>query len=347
MMTRTLLMLFLLCSTAPSAVAASLYVGETTLEDRSRVSAAEQLQALDEVLARLTGRFDTSLVAETGLGAADLDRLILSQQLINRQVMDEDGQRDQVLRLQVEFDAPAVNALLHARGLPRWGRERPAVLLWMAIEDEEGSRLLDAAQLEFAVIETARTIGLDILRPLGDALDMSEVTLEDVRGGFLGAAEEAAQRYGAGVIAMLDLRAQRPAGSEPGWNARWRWRVEGQDGGRNHSGDHPRELIEAGLKQLASQLAARWAVSAGAGESRQLRIRVDGIVDEVQYAEVLRHLEGLSMIESLQVLGAEGRHVDFELISAGDRIETYLQLGGLLRLERRTPDGQLHFRLSY
>lgn len=346
-MTRIVLMLLLLSVAGPSAVAASLYTGEAELEDRSRVSVAEQLEALDQVLARLTGRFEVSLVAEMGLGAADLDRLVLSQQLIHRVVMDEEGRRDQALRLQIEFDAPSVNALLHDRGLPRWGRERPAILLWMAIEDEDGSRLVEEQPLEFAVTEAARIVGLEILRPLGDALDMSEVTLEDVRGGFLGSAGDAAHRYGAGVVAMLDLRALRPVDSESAWEARWRWRIEGQDGGRNHSGEEPRELIRAGLAQLASQLAARWAVSAGAGESRRLRIRVDGIVDEVQYAEVLRHLEDLSMIDSLQVLGAEGRHVDFALVGSGERIETYLQLGGLLSLERRTADGQLYFRLNY
>ena len=74
-------------------------------------------------------------------------------------------------------------------------------------------------------------------------MDLSEISLQDVRGGFLSSAEESARRYGTGVIAMLDLRLQEPDAEEPWWTGRWRWRVGTQESGLNHSGGDPEVLI--------------------------------------------------------------------------------------------------------
>jgi len=345
-MPRFLLFLALLLPAAWALPAAPLYVGEVPVERAERAAVADQMQALDQVLARLTGRFSSSLVRELGLGSGHLDTLVLSQQMVRRSVVLPDGGVEDSVRLQVEFDSPAINELLQRNDLPRWGRERPAVLLWMSVEDDSGARLAEDPWLEHVVSETARRVGLEVLRPLGDALDLAEVTLEDVRGGFLGSAEASSRRYGAGVVAMLDLRARREGSGERGWAARWRWRVEGQDSGLDHSGEQPDVLIRGGLERLASALAARYAVTGHDGVATPRTIRVGGIVDEVQYAEVLRHLENLSMIESVRVLGAREREVTFELMTGSANIETLLRLGGLLELERRDRDGQLYFRLA-
>ncbi|NBB92538.1 MAG: DUF2066 domain-containing protein [Gammaproteobacteria bacterium] len=333
----------LLCT---SAAAAELYTGEVPVEPDSRTSASEQLDALDQVLGRLTGRFDTSLVAELGLGAGDLGSLVLSQQLVRRDTVSEEGEPEESLRLQVDFDEPSINDLLDANDLPRWGRERPAVLLWAVIEDEAGTRFVEAPRLEYLIRNQARRLGLDVVRPLGDVLDLTEISLQDVRGGFLGSAAASARRYGAGVIAMLDLRLEDAEADPPLWTARWRWRVEGQDSGLDHSGEVPEALLRDGLERVAASLAARYAVVDVDGEPGRWRVSVHGIVDEVQYAEVLGYIANLSVVEDVRVMGANRRRIDFELISGGQDLETFLALGGLLELERRGADRQLHFRLA-
>lgn len=329
-----------------TAARASLYAGEVTVESDSRSGAAEQLDALDQVLSRLTGRFDRSLVAELGLGPGALDDLVLSRQLVRRDVINEDGEADQELRLQVEFDEPSINELLSRNNLPRWGRERPAVLLWAVIEDERGTRFVEDPRLEYIIRDQARRVGLEVVRPLGDVMDLTEISLQDVRGGFLGSAQPSARRYGAGVIAMLDLRLQQPDPETPLWSARWRWRVEGQEAGLNHSGEDPEDLIRGGLQRLASSLAARYSVVALGNEPASRRVTVHGIVDEVQYAEVLRYIANLSVVEDVRVASAQGREVTFDVLAGGQDFETYLGMGGLLELERREIDGHLHLRLA-
>lgn len=338
------LALFLLL--AASLADASLYTGEVAVESDSRTSASEQLDALDQVLARLTGRFNGSLVAEVGLGTADLDDLVSSRQLVRRDVVKPDGEIEQALHLQVEFDEPSINELLARHDLPRWGKERPAVLLWAVIEDEAGTRFVEHPWLEYLIRDQAQRVGLEIIRPLGDAMDLTEISLQDVRGGFLGSAEASARRYGTGVIAMLDLRLQEPDPDAPLWTGRWRWRVEGQESGLNHSGESPEGLIRGGLQRLASALAARYAVVALDGEPASWEVTVDGIVDEVQYAEVLRYIDNLSVVEDVRVVSARDRRIVFEVLSGGQDFETYLGMSGILELERRAGERQLHFRLA-
>lgn len=330
---------------APTA-GASLYSGEVAVETGSRTSTAEQLEALDQVLARLTGRFDRSLVAELGLGAAALDELVLSRQLVRREVVDDEGEVGEALRLKVEFDEPSINELLARNDLPRWGRERPAVLLWAVIEDERDTRFIEDARLEYLIRDQARRVGLEVVRPLRDAMDLTEISLQDVRGGFLGSAEPSARRYGAGVIAMLDLRLQDPDPDAPLWSGRWRWRISGQESGLNHSAESPEGLIRNGLQRLASSLAARYAVVNLDDEPASWLVTVHGVVDEVQYAEVLRYIANLSVVEEVRVVSAEGRQITFEVRSGGKDFETYLGMGGLLELERRGTEGRLHFRLA-
>ena len=328
------------------AFAASLYTGEALL-DVGETATGPSLRALDEVLVRLTGITDRSLIEELGLGSGDLRLLVSSEQRIRRQRPDrETGGMVDELRLKVDFDAQAVDRLLARHDLPRLGRERPAILLWLAVEggnwDGDGHDLslsADAA-FEHAVVEHGRRLGLDVIRPLGDLMDLSELEPFDIRGGFLDSAVPSARRYGAGMIAMLDLRR-----SDEGWLGRWFWRLEDRDDGRQLQAETAEEILAAGLEYILSALAERFAVTAGVTESGQRRVRITGVADEVQYVEILRYLEGLGAVADVRVTGARGREVELELNLSSPGFEDALAIGGVLAVEQRLADGGLVLRL--
>ncbi len=323
------------------ALASDLYVGETPLDDDQPITAEALLEALDQVLVRLTGMVEESPVVKIGLGGADVNALVLSQQRVRIERLDEDGERISHLYLRAEFHPPSVDRLLQDHELPRWGRERPAILLWIAKDDEEGARLSSDRFLEQVLALQARRFGLDVIRPLGDALDMAEVDLADIRGGFLDAAENGMQRYRAGMVAMLDLRAD-----EEYWSGRWFWRLEGRDSGLSLTADSRSEIIEAGLAGLLSVLVGRYGVIADDLDHGAHRVVVDGIVDPVQYAEVLRYLSELSMVEELKVINARDRRFEFELSVSGGRLEDVIALSRMLVIDRQEFDGTLHLRLQ-
>jgi len=50
----------------------------------------------------------------------------------------------QELRLWTRFDSRAVDGLLREAALPTWGRVRPSLLVWLAVEDAAGRTLVGA-----------------------------------------------------------------------------------------------------------------------------------------------------------------------------------------------------------
>src|SRR6056297_1148986 len=131
--------LAVLLAAADGVVARDLYTGESVIEEAASGSNDSLARALDEVLTRLTGVIEPSLVERLELGPSELQLLVLSQQRVRRERLAPDGVSvEQELRLQVEFDPAGVDALLAEAGLSRLGRARPSILLWVALEDGEG-----------------------------------------------------------------------------------------------------------------------------------------------------------------------------------------------------------------
>ncbi|MEN1727836.1 MAG: DUF2066 domain-containing protein [Pseudomonadota bacterium] len=326
---------------APLLAQDDLYVGQGALDPTSNDTNAAMIQALDEVLVRLTGQVEGQVRQQLGLGVGGARQLVQSQQRVRVELVDENGESTEVLRLQVQFVPSAIDRRLADAGVPRWGQERPSLLLWIAVADQDGARLSTDPLLDSMVFEQGRRLGLDVLRPLGDLIDLSEVDVIDVRGGFLDAAEPSLARYQASVPVMLDLRQE----SDERWTARWSWRLEGRDQSASLSADGQAPLIEQGMELVMANLAQRYAVRPDQLGIRRQSLVVSPIVDEVQYAEVLAHLEGLSMVESVHVTGARGDSVDFDLVLNSAGLLDALGLGGLLLLDSTATDGRL--RLTF
>jgi len=331
------LCLLLVLLASPLTADDGLYVGQGALDPEAPDLDAALLQALDEVIVRLTGRADSAVREQLGLGLGQVRTLVQSQQRVQVPLVDEKGEIDTAIRLQVEFNSSALDQRLAEADLPSLGRERPDLLLWIAIEDEQGVRLAEDAVLDAVLAEQARRLGLDILRPLGDALDLGEVAATDIRGGFLSASDSALERYQADVPVMLDLRRIQP----DLWSASWFWRIDGLDRSINLRGDSMAALVTSGMEALLASLVSRYGVRPDSLGSRRQGIVVAPIDDEVQYAEVLGYLEGLSMVESVRVLAARERSIDFELILSSGGLIDALTLGGLLEVQQTLPDGRL------
>jgi uncharacterized protein len=329
------------CLLASAVLAGDLYTGETTLDEGESITTEKLLLALDQVMVRLTGMTDRSPVAVMGLGAADVRTLLQTQQRIRVDRLAADGSLQPELRLRVEFYPAAVDRLLERHQIRRLGRERPSILLWVAMDDEDGIRLASDPVLEQWIDEQARRFGLDVIRPLGDAMDMAELDVADIRGGFLDAAEAGAQRYRAGVVAMLDLRA-----GDDYWSGRWFWRLEGRDSGLSLTADEFGPLIEQGLKGLLKALSERYGMVAGPADRPSQRVVVEGVVDPIQYAEIVRYLDNLSIVQGVQVIGAHDRRVEFELALTGGGLDDLIAMSRILVLDQRTSDGTLYLRLQ-
>ncbi len=320
----------------------SAYIGEALLQTGGVESSLPLNEALDQVLTRLTGFVDVSMAERLTLNRDQVQALVLSQQRVRRSRLEPDGVTSvDELYLRVEFDPRGVDALLAEAGVSRLGQTRPSILLWLAVEDDQGVRLETDAWLEQRIERQAQRLGLEIVRPLGDLQDLAEVQATDIRGGILESATPSAERYGAGVLAMLDLR-EDPSG----WTGRWFWRLEGRDASLRAQAVEPEAVIAEGMEVLLGALVDRFGRVAGVGQTGSMRLAVEGIEDEIQYAEVFNYLDSLGPVSNFHVVAARGTTVEFELQLSGASFDDLLAIGNVLEPVGETMNGHFLARLK-
>lgn len=349
---RTIILLLAVAGLPGLAAAQNeLYVGEAVVRDGGTTAGppggdsvadrAPILNALNQVLVRVTGRVGEDVVATLGFNSEEASALSLARQFRRVQVPGTDGEMLEQRRLQVEFDPASVNRLIEESGMPRWGAERPELLMWVVVEGEQGAQYLEQdGTFDHTVDELTFRYGIELTRPILDASDRVEVTPADIRGGFTGVATAAMQRYGADGVIMLDLRPNRGF-----WTGRWSWRIGDQESAFQRSGAGRHEVVELGLGRITEALAARFAVRPSAGGDR--RLVVDGIETTAHYNEIQRFLEGLTGVESVRVISAAGETMTFSVRASTDGLRQRIALTGPLEFQRHDlATDTLHYRFS-
>lgn len=326
-----------------------LYVGEAAVDPGppqagaagsvAQPPRAPILDALNQVLVRLTGRIGVDLVGELGIDVERAERLALGRQFREVEIIGPAGETVTQRRLRVDFDPLAVNRLLNSADLPRWGSERPELLLWMVGDGATGTDYLQPdAALRQTLDEVEFRYGLELARPILDASDRVEVTPADVRGGFTAASLPAVRRYGTDGVVMLDLRR-----SEAYWTGRWSWRIGDRELGFQRSAATPEDVVRLGLARIAESLARRFAVRSAAVE--RLVLEITGLDTMVRLREAERFLGGLTGVEQVRIVAANGDAVRFHVDSATDGLRRRIELTGPLAFERLDFDtGVLHYR---
>lgn len=180
-----------------------LYEAEVPVIDKSEETRETGLgEALIRVITKVTGvrgvRSDPAV-------AGALERPGGFVQQFRYRMADAAGEPGgtQPWRLWARFDPRAVDGLIRDAGLRVWGRVRPAVMVWVAVERSGTRRLLGGEalpDLAGIVRDTARQRGIPVVLPLLDLKDQSTIRVGDVWGGFRDRIQAASARYQANVI---------------------------------------------------------------------------------------------------------------------------------------------------
>lgn len=241
------------------------------------------------------------------------------------------------LRLTLLFDGQSLESAMRAAGLPVWGRERPAILAWIAVDEGGRRRLLsatDASPLRTGLEAAAQRYGLPLVLPLMDLEDQASVPLADIWGGFVDALREPSRRY-----QPQGLLLGRIWESGGGWTARWILDFNGEQLRWQHQAGSAQALIEEGVAELARRLAARLAVRSGAEPARLQTVTVEGIDSLEDMARVIGYLQQLSMVDSVELSRVAGGRAEFELMLNGglQYLQQAIALGRVLQFESQLP----------
>ena len=298
--------------------------------------------AMAGLLTRITGRRDASQ-------DPTLQPLIDgAEQYLNSYGLDRQG------RPQVGFNATQVERALTDLSYPVWGAERPLTLVWIAADDGLGGRaLLPANEIGVEVggdmrrlltdIKTELTAvaeerGLPTALPLLDLEDLDNVSFADVWGGFDDRVRSASQRYRPDVILVGRVRPSA-FGNEV------QWLLLTGDTRRLIAGTAVRD----GLDAVADLYAAELGAVGGGGTTR---ITVLDVTTPADYARVISYLEGLSVLQSVDVESVERGALSLRVTGRGDAqvLDRVLALGGVLTADgaptSTLPGNSLVFRLA-
>ena len=342
------LWLLILCCAAPPAYAIrvpGLYEAQVPVPDQQpdNRDQAEQ-SAMRAVLIKITGdRFAperTSLQPVVQQAANYILQYRYVQAPAAAPAAGEQAPAAPALFLHVRFDETTLNKTLRDLGIPVWGKERPTTLLWLALQDQAGRRLVGMEEKPDyirALDQRAALRGVVLIYPLLDLQDTAALKVSDIWGGFNTPVLQASARYQADTVLVGKMDSPAPGI----WEGQWTAYLQGETHTWNVDGELPEIVLDEGVDGLADLLAAHFVQSAGNLESGSISLRVRGIDNAAQYARVLKYLRSLSPVTDVAVNRVQPGEVQFTVTAHGGAVavQQTIRLG---RVMAAVDDGADH-----
>lgn len=301
-----------------------LYEGEVPVPSQSESDRNAALpQALAQVLVKVGGD------AGSAAAATEADAGALLQQYRYRQDMVRvDGIPQLRHYLIARFNQAGVQQLLASGGRSALPAQRPQPILWLAIDDGSGARIVsqDAAAAVSPLMSRANQRGLRVRLPSYDELDRSLVQPGDIPGGDEVAVDNASRRYGGPVLVGWMRR------GEGGWIADWRLRDGGSEIGHWQSRDpQAATVLAAGADGAADAWAQRYSQMVLSGPAGRYPVVIEGLVSARDYAGLMQVLERQPIVRGIvPVALAEDRlQLELELSAGVESLARLLEGSGL------------------
>jgi hypothetical protein len=238
-------------------------------------------------------------------------------------------------QLWVAFDGAAIERWLTQHGQPLWGGERPATVVWLAVQTgpQAGTVVTadDVSELKTALDAAAVVRGAPLLWPSAADLQQDHLDYAALIGASPSTLAELGHRLGGeGTLIGRATNATLAAGVH--------WTFLFQDRSSEFSG------AVDGVNRAADTYAGIFAVSGTLGA---VDIEVTGVTDLRDYALVQRYLESLTFIARVGVEALNGDTVRFRLTTRGgpEPLQHALALDGRLQPIATGDNGVQRFQL--
>lgn len=309
----------------------SLYDAEVEVQGRDPGERQAAFgKALAVVLGRMTGQRNVGAIPGTAALLGDAPRYVQQYRYLESET---DPRR---YHLRIRFDGQALEQDLIKAGLPVWGPQRPAVLVWLAVEGP-GRRYIVAEgggePVREAMERVAQLRGVPLMFPLLDLQDRRGLSEADILGGFDEPVREASRRYRPDAVLI-----GRAKGLSDGfWRIRWRFYLGDQGLDWGSEGGDLVVAAEEGVQRLATVLGERLAIRERAQPAGGVVLSVEGVDGLQDYARLDAYLGGLGQIGAFHPYRIEAGRISYWLRLKGDArdLERLIGLGDTL--ERAAP----------
>jgi len=234
--------------------------------------------------------------------------------------------------LWVSYDKQALNKILQNLGLPLWGRSRPAVLIWLVVEDE-GERILlgndTDAEIKRLIEAESKRRGMPYLLPLLDLQDQVAISEVDVWGDFQDEILQASERYQTKAI----LRGRLFRDGYESWLAKWSLYEEtGEKMQWESAGQNQSLIFGEAIDTVASRLSARYAQVINENGADAFIISVTNVNNLKDYARIVKYLSSLTLVRAASAIQFEAGTARFlvDIDGAEAGVIQTIELGNVL-----------------
>jgi hypothetical protein len=320
----------------------ALYQASVTLISQGEAERQNAtVQALMQVIVKLTGNPQAPLNTVIRKALPQASSLV-SQSAANTAPSDSEGNTAiggvpvYKTTLSVSFDPVAVDLLIAGAGLKYWTGARPKPVLWLAIDDGRGPRLVSAQQIN--VVKPLATQGLNrglhFLLPAGNPIEQAATS--SIWNLDAAALQPLTARYQNDTLLLGKMYR-----SVSGWSIWWvlmqggveivRWPVTDAD---------PQRAIATGADGVADALAKREAVYLPIGASGSYLIDVVGVANQVDFLRVMAYLQNQPVVQKASVVEVTPEHLRLQLdLRVGVRgFRVLAESGDTLRALDDAPD---------
>ncbi len=321
----------LFCATSAAKSIEGLYDAKIMVPDQTVTSRAQGARdGLLEVLQRVSGFAAPleNIVIMKALGIADQYLYQYSYATLEEGLQGEAvvGSR----WLNMRFENNSIQRLIKSAKLPRWGKNRPSIMVWLAVDDEEGREIIGDGSAHLArkaLNEGAMKRGLPLVLPINDLEDSINLPIEQLWGLYADPIKVASKRYGAESV----LAARLFRGIEGTWKGQWQFFFDGQELNFVFETDTLNEQVLAGLTSSAQVLADKYALKPSRNMGNHLNIEVD-LVDSLRdYALLTKYLDKLAITKRVVIKQLKGKVISIDLALNG----SFEQFKQTLRLDKK------------
>ncbi|MCH8499574.1 MAG: DUF2066 domain-containing protein [Marinobacter sp.] len=311
-----------LVASASAVTVDNLYAAQVDVEGTNR----EQLRAgyregLKQVLLRVSGN-------RAVFEHEDLDALLRNAENLVQSFQVQRSPDGRGQQLYMTFGAVGVNRALANLDASVWGANRPATLVWVAVDSGQGRQLVTAVApvqpgeavtpeettWQAALFGAAQSRGVPLLLP-GVERAENRVLLSDIWGQFLEPVRQASDDYRYDTLAMIRVSQRGES-----WDALWRLEGMGFDlTGRVADAASVEAVAAEIVDTWADAMAARWAIAAGrVGETQQVDVVLEGVTDLASYARVQAALRDMAPVNDVGAVRVTGTQMTMRVAFSGE-----------------------------
>lgn len=301
-----------------------IYTARITVTDRGAAALrGARREGLARVLVKASGDATAPERPEVAEAVRSAERYLLRYSY-------EEG-ADDGLTLRLSYDERAVQELLRDARLPLWTANRPPILTWLVVSDQQqGRRFVGAAEMPEraeALDRRFRERGLPLQLPLLDLEDTATLSPGAAWRQSSRAIVAASRRY-----RDSEVLAGRVASTSTGrWVGDWRFLYEGRWLTRPVAADSYAEFVAAGADLAATTISGRYAVTVLDGADQRHRVTLRGVRSYDDYLAAQRALGTLEAVRRVLPERLVGDLVSLRIEADADLV----QLGRIIELDER------------